>query len=506
MVFFDLNRCETDFSLAVPRRQYAPAIVAAGEPWRKYPLATTRSTPDVEPAPGNTVPHSILVLETDAGVRWSIEKGLSRSGYSVQCISSLSEALDRLHTDPPDVVVMELLPEAGLTLDALSSIAVSPNAPQLVCVSVDSNPHIIVECMRRGAADFLPKPFSLAELRGAVNRAIERNGRGPGTSAAVKGAREESLLIGVSQPMKDLRRVVRQAAQTDLNCLVRGESGVGKDIIARELHHLSRRRDKPFVKVNCTALPENLLESELFGYEKGAFTGADRSKPGRFSLANGGIIFLDEIGDMHPMVQAKILQVIEHKEFTKLGGGAPVRVDVQIVAATNANLEEKIATGGFRDDLFFRLNEVYIWAPPLSERREDIPLLVHHFLTKHSQYAARLPEVSAEDINALSNYSWPGNVRELESTIKRWVALGKTTMELLHRPHTTHSTDPPMAASAAEPRTVEIDRPPRRVPEPEEVRRALEQHKWNRRNAAEALGIGYSAIRRYIDKYGLDRR
>ncbi len=446
--------------------------------------------------------RTVLVVDTDPGVRWALEKGLQKSGFSVVAVGSVADALSNAAEKKPACIIMELLPEAGLTQDVLTMLIDTPGAPRVLCVAVDSGPQLVIECMRRGAADFLPKPFSLTEIRAALSRALDA---GPSPlSRAVghtpKRANDPSLLIGISSAIQELRAVIKQIAQTDLNCLIRGESGTGKDMVARETHRLSRRSDKPFVKVNCTALPEQLLESELFGYEKGAFTGAVSSKPGRFELANRGIIFLDEIGDMHPNLQAKLLQVIEHKEFTKLGGRRHINVDVQIIAATNADLEEKTRDGSFRPDLYFRLNEVCIWVPSLSARSEDVPLLVRHFLQKHGHFSGETAfSLSAEDIASLASRPWPGNVRELESTIKRWLALGKTGFG-----------DKPSSSYGRRDQLTPV--PPTPVPlgdngdDRDQIQSALERHQWNRRKAADDLGISYQTLRRRIEQYGLDRR
>jgi DNA-binding NtrC family response regulator len=446
----------------------------------------------------------VVVIDTDPGVRWSVAKGLERSGYEVVAVATVAEALGITRERPVAGIVMELLPEAGLTRDVLSMLVEAPGAPRVICVAVDSSPQLVIDCMRRGAADFLPKPFTLAEVRTALQRALE----GAAEQAPMAHPRkssptdtESSALIGVSHATQELRAIIKQVARTDLNCLVRGESGTGKDLVAREIHRLSRRSDKPFVKVNCSALPEQLLESELFGYEKGAFTGAVTSKPGRFELAHRGVIFLDEIGDMHPALQAKLLQVIEHKEFTKLGGRRQIQVDVQIIAATNAELEHKMKEGSFRGDLYFRLNEVCIWVPPLAVRKEDVPLLVRHFVMKHSRFKADfVSEITAEDLGSLTQHGWPGNVRELESTIKRWLALGKS-------PLTEHrgewSRGGPVLASvpaALHPEPLPLAGPA----EPDRIRAALELYQWNRRKTAQALGMSYQTLRRRIEHYGLD--
>lgn len=457
---------------------------------------------DTDEGGRDTATRTVLVVDTDPGVRWALEKGLQKSGFSVVAVSSVADALTQVAEKNPACIIMELLPEAGLTQDVLTMLIDTPSTPRVLCVAVDSGPQLVIECMRRGAADFLPKPFSLTEIRAALSRALDA---GPSTLARAVGQTpkrpsDPSLLIGISPAIQELRAVIKQIAQTDLNCLIRGESGTGKDMVARELHRLSRRSDKPFVKVNCTALPEQLLESELFGYEKGAFTGAVSSKPGRFELANRGIIFLDEIGDMHPNLQAKLLQVIEHKEFTKLGGRRHINVDVQIIAATNADLEEKTRDGTFRPDLYFRLNEVCIWVPSLSARSEDVPLLVRHFLQKHGHFSGDTAfSLSAEDIASLASRPWPGNVRELESTIKRWLALGKTGLGDRSSPaYSRRDQVTPVSPATITPGDDGSDR--------EQIQAALERHQWNRRKAADDLGISYQTLRRRIEQFGLDRR
>ena len=482
----------------------------------------------------------VVVLDTDPGVRWALEKGLQRTGYDVRTTANTGEAIRFVSEEPVAAVVMELLDEAGLTQDVLSQILDSPSAPKVICVSIDSDPQMVIDCIRRGATDFLPKPFSLGEVRAALERALvsdlewklmhrpERTGSKPSASG--------SLLVGISLPMQELRTTIQQVAKTDLNCLIRGESGSGKDLVAREIHRLSTRRDKPFIKVNCSALPEHLLESELFGYEKGAFTGASFSKPGRFELANKGVIFLDEVADIQPNLQAKLLQVIEHKEFTKLGGKRHVRVDVQIIAATNANLERRTQDGMFRQDLYFRLNEVCIWVPSLVSRKEDIPLLTRHFIQKHGRFANESPfMITSEELAALTAYEWPGNVRELESTIKRWLALGKRVLpgELPEsvaavephqrkRPKEPSSNDLAVLGTTVSDGRTSLEGAATTTSETQGADRAkdgqsddgedrelilktLERVKWNRRKAAEALGMNYQKLRRRIEKLKLDQ-
>lgn len=484
----------------------------------------------------------VVVLDTDPGVRWALEKGLARSGYDVLAAASAGEALREVHEHEVAAVVMEFLPEAGLTSETLAELLGAPCGPKVVCVSVATGPHHVIECIRQGASDFIPKPFGLAEVRTALARALagereQRVLRRPDRAGPEETA--ESLLVGISAAMQELRHTIQQVARTDLNCLIRGESGTGKDMVAREIHRLSPRHEKPFVKVNCTALPEQLLESELFGYEKGAFTGAVGSKPGRFELANHGVIFLDEIGDLQPSLQAKLLQVIEHKEFTKLGGRKAISVDVQIIAATNADLDARTKEGAFRDDLYFRLNEVCIWVPSIAHRTEDIPLLVRHFINKHGRFAGDSGfEITGEDLTSLSQHPWPGNVRELESTIKRWLALGQKVLPgaaganpgfvqspsaqpggppaepmPVPKAHAEEGVAPAAPAPPAEkarPQSAAKDGAAAEEAMTEEEERAqllrvLEECQWNRRQAAKELGMSYQTLRRRIKKFGFDQ-
>ncbi len=489
----------------------------------------------------------VLVVDTDPGVRWALERGLSRSGYTVVAASNVSDALRIVVEDTPGIAIMEILPEAGFTLDVFSMLMEKAGEIKVVCVSGDTDPRVVIDCMRRGASDFVPKPFGVNDIRTALSRLVSGKRRVPRRAKTENGDDDApaSFLVGVSSAIQELRSIIHQIAKTDLNCLLRGESGSGKDMVAREIHRLSNRSDKPLIKVNCTALPEQLLESELFGYEKGAFTGATTSKPGRFELAHRGIIFLDEIGEMDMNLQSKLLQVIEHKEFTKLGGRKSMSVDVQIVAATNADLEERTKRNQFRQDLFFRLNEVGIWVPSLSERREDIPLLVRHFLKKHGHFEeGHTFDISGDDLDYLIQHPWPGNVRELESTVKRWMAIGKRadddSIRRLHQAVTIPASNdddgvadnhhepvdgnptagpdmnagPTPEASEAEheePSPQDIPWKPLAKPlsEEEQLERrqifeALERHQWNRRKAAQSLNISYQTLRRRIVKYKLD--
>jgi two-component system, NtrC family, response regulator AtoC len=456
------------------------------------------------PTNGSLFPRAkrLLLADTDPGLCWSLDKGLQLSGYEVRVAKMPKGLLDPAALLWADCVLMELIPEAGIHFNTLSDVLALARTTPVVCTSIDPMPEVVIECMRQGATDFLAKPFGLAEVRRVLGGVFDRIAPTQ-VAESDKTPTSSSPLVGVSPAMQELRKFIQQVAQTSLNCLIRGESGVGKDVVAQEIHRLSSRNDKPFVKVNCTALPESLLESELFGYEKGAFTGASTAKPGRFSLANEGVIFLDEIGDMHGGLQAKILQVIEHKEFTPVGSAQTKRVDVQIIAATNVDLEEKASKGEFRKDLYFRLNEIGIWVPPLRERREDVPFLVRHFLQKHEKNAvAESLHISGEELEELSKHDWPGNVREMENMIKRWLVLGKQMPQsgLFTR---SHANPKPQRK---QPAALLPSKPEEGEPGREEICAALEKFQWNRKKAAESLGMGYQALRRRIDRYDLTKR
>jgi two-component system response regulator AtoC len=323
---------------------------------------------------------------------------------------------------------------------------------------------------------------------------------------------ENGIFIYTSERMHRIKEIIDQVANTDVTVLIQGESGVGKEVVARSIHLNSFRRERPFIKVNCAALPQELLESELFGYEKGAFTGAYRQKPGKFELANGGTIFLDEISEMSLSLQSKLLQVLQDKEFSRLGGKKDIRVDVRILVATNKNIEESIKNGQFREDLYYRLNVVNITIPPLRERREEIPIFVEYFFEKFSKkHQKKIKPLSEKIKDAFSHYHWPGNVRELENVIQRLVVLGdeKAIIEELN-PTTYHDSIPvkkeiPMIKKTW-PSLREIHQEAVKKAESEIIVRALEMTRWNRKKAADLLDISYKSLLYKIKECGLDKQ
>src|ERR1700681_4260119 len=354
---------------------------------------------------------------------------LTDRGYQAITISDAEEAVRRYRAERPAVVILDVvIPGAMDGLDALAAFKKIDREVPIIVLSGQGRTATVVRAMKLGAADFVGKPFAEADLEAPLANALRQRQ----VSREVASLRKElesqapqNLRFSHSERMVEVRDLIERVADTDVTVLIRGETGTGKELVARALHTSSPRHDKPFVKVNCAALPAELLESELFGFERGAFTGAIQNKPGKFEFANHGTMFLDEIGDMSFQLQAKLLQVLQDGEFSRLGGKHDVHVDVRVVAATNQDLEHAVASGQFREDLFFRLNVVSIVLPALRDRREEIPTLTEHFLKKYSvQYHKPYMELSAETMRLLHDYDWPGNIRELENLITRAVVLG----------------------------------------------------------------------------------
>ena len=379
-------------------------------------------------------PFRVLVIDDDPGVRDYMEALVSRQGFRVFLAADAEQALSGLDDTRPDIVTLDVVLPGMDGLETLRRLKQrAPNVP-VVMLSGHGQARNIVEAMRLGASDFLRKPFEVEELELAFQKALEKRALKQEVERLRGRARSETellLLCGDNQKMREVREIIEQVADTDITVLVRGESGTGKELVARTIFQLSGRRDQPFVKVNCAALPSELLESELFGFEKGAFTGAQKRKLGKFEYANHGAIFLDEISEMHPALQAKLLQVLQDGEFSRLGGESDVHVDTRVIAATNRNLEEAVADGSFREDLYYRLNVVTVHLPPLRDRVDGIPLLVDHFLRKNNeQYRKELKALSTETMDIFMKYHWPGNVRELENMVRRMVVLGNESTVL----------------------------------------------------------------------------
>ncbi len=470
---------------------------------------------------GRTERYRVLVIDDDPGVRDYMEALVSRQGYDVFAAADGEQALAMLEETHPDLITLDVVLPGMDGLETLERLkSKSPDVP-VVMLSGHGQARNIVEAMRLGASDFLRKPFEVEELELAFQKALEKRALRQEVERLRGRARSETellLLCGESLKMKEVRDIIEQVADTDITVLVRGESGTGKELVARTLFQLSTRRNQPFVKVNCAALPSELLESELFGFEKGAFTGAQKRKLGKFEYANHGTIFLDEISEMHPGLQAKLLQVLQDGEFSRLGGESDVKVDTRIVAATNRNLEVAVADGSFREDLYYRLNVVTVQLPPLRERKDSIPLLVDHFLQKNNeQYNKSVAALSTETMAAFMKYHWPGNVRELENLVRRMVVLGSEQSILAEIVEKVQAE--PAQADGKEVFDLEslgvdfssargidlksISRRAAQLAEKRVIERILQQTRWNRKEAAERLRISYKALLYKMKENGL---
>jgi two-component system response regulator AtoC len=371
------------------------------------------------------VAKRVLIADDEKNMRWVLDETLSKEGYEVSQAADGKEAMAAVEENPPDLMVLDHKMPAPDGMEVLRRIRAKGETFPVIMLTAHGNVQLAVEAMKAGATEYLTKPFDLDELKLAIEKAL----RISELSEEVQRLREEldrdwdvDGIVATDPRMLEVLGTVHKVAPTSATAMIYGESGTGKELIARAIHRLSPRGGKPFIEVHAGALPETLLESELFGYEKGAFTGAVQSKPGRFEMANGGTLFLDEIGDITPNVQVKLLRVLQERRFERLGATRSIEVDVRVVAATNQDLQQLIADGQFREDLFYRLNVVPITLPPLRQRKGDVPRLVAHFLEK---FHAGEKTISADAMHLLVEYAWPGNIRELENTVERMIILSQ---------------------------------------------------------------------------------
>jgi DNA-binding NtrC family response regulator len=379
-----------------------------------------------------TESNTIYVVEDNETMRLGMVESLRRERYQVADFDNAPAALEKFRQKPVQIVIVDLKMEPMDGLELLGHIKnIAPDI-QVLMISAYGSVEVAVEAMKNGAADFLTKPFSPEELRIRVKKLAERIRQ----NKKIETLEEQNLLlqqdlgkhfqelIGHSKPMREVFTVIEKVAKEETSILIKGESGTGKELVARAIHARSPRKDKPFIRVNCGALNENLLESELFGHEKGAFTGAIKQKKGRFELAHEGTLFLDEIGDITPAMQIKLLRVLQEKEFERVGGEETLRVDVRIISATNQNLEQLMEEGKFREDLYYRLSVIPVKLPSLRERKEDIPLLANHFLKKFERETRKSNyQIDSTGMDLLKQYPWPGNIRELENLMERLVVI-----------------------------------------------------------------------------------
>ena len=370
----------------------------------------------------------VLVVDDEPGVRESLRM-LLQNEHDVSATSDVASALRLLDEEPPDLILLDLVMPGPSGLDLLGELSTRPDPPPVIVLTATKTVATAVEAMKRGAADYVTKPFEVEALRIKVRQLLEHRALADEVQqlrARVDGEDRLESLLGRSAAMHDVFHRLRRVAGSRATVLIHGESGTGKELAAHAVHKLGSRADGPFVAVNCAAIPESLIESELFGHERGAFTDAVERRIGRFEAASGGTLFLDEIGELATAVQVKLLRALQERQIERVGANAPIEVDVRVLAATHRDLERDVADGRFRADLFYRINVVPLELPPLRERREDIRRLAQHFFSRARAEATRAPErISGEALAALERFPWPGNVRELENAIEHAVALAE---------------------------------------------------------------------------------
>jgi DNA-binding NtrC family response regulator len=375
--------------------------------------------------------EKVLICDDDDAMRFFLVEAMKKRGYEVEAFDHAESAVERVNKQKFDLYLMDIRLPGMSGIEAIPQIKEHDPRAIIIVITAYGSKQKALDAMRAGAYDFFTKPFKMDEMNVVIGRALEKRGlQREIRKLEGKVRRQHSFehIVGNSGAMSQVYNLIQKVVQTDVTVLVCGESGTGKELIAQAIHHHSQRSEKPFVKLNCVAIPEGLLESELFGHEKGSFTGALQQKSGKFELANTGTIFLDEIGDMTLSTQAKILRVLQEKEFERVGGTQTIKIDVRVIAATNKDLATAVQNNQFREDLYFRLNVFSIVVPPLRDRKEDIPLLVDHFLRQANENMNRtVTGVSKETLDLLTMYSWPGNVRELENCIHRAVVMSDDT-------------------------------------------------------------------------------
>jgi len=454
--------------------------------------------------------RTILVADDDASIRSLLKQLLSDEGYSVVEATTGTEVVEKVKDTNPDLVIMDVrMPELD-GIEALSKLKVSSPKTSVLIMTAFGSSNNAIRAMELGAFDYITKPFELDKISHTVRRVIEYRD----LTSEVQVLRDEisslvqtERIVGNSPAMQEVYKTVGKVAKADATVLITGESGTGKELVAEALHYNSNRRSGPIVKVSCAALPETLLEAELFGHEKGSFTGAMTQRRGRFEMADKGTIFLDEIGEMSLPMQTKLLRVLQERKIERVGSSLPIKVDIRIICATNKDLQRQVEQQKFRDDLFYRLNVINIHMPPLRDRKEDIPALVEHFLAKHRYSATAQPAaISEEALKRLMEYDWPGNVRELENVVERAVVLSRgqiiTSREL---PFGDHEGDGHEEEGGDEV-SVEKSFFKKSVAQFEKdlIMKALRDATGNRSKAAEMLGIYRRLLYAKIKEYGLE--
>ena len=458
--------------------------------------------------------EKILIVDDEPSIRKYLQTLLEVDGYEVSAVSNGKDAVESVSTgEKPDVIILDVLMPEMDGLETLRALMQQDHSLNVIMLSCSNEVGTVVEAIRLGAHDYLTKPFEKPELDAALlkcRKSIQLTSENKALREYCDQLTEDLSFLASSPQMLKIRQQILQIAPVDVPVFISGESGVGKEVVARMIHLRSTRRHQPFVKVNCAALPGELLESELFGYEQGAFTGAVRSKPGKFEQANKGTIFLDEIAEMSPHLQAKLLHVLQDNQYSRLGGRSVINVDVRVLAATNMIVQEAMQSGRFREDLYYRLNVLSIHIPPLRERTGEIPLLFTHFLQKYSEkFQKATPEPSAHLLEAAQRYQWPGNLRELENFTKRYVILEDeegSFRELLEMTSAQQRLSPPPETTPTREQggLKALVRGLKDEAEAEAIAQALEKTRWCRKDAAKMLGISYKALLYKMRQFNLD--
>ncbi len=442
---------------------------------------------------------NILIVDDEIHIREILAATLTPLANKIFTAESADKATQLVLEENLDVVVCDIQMPGMDGLEFLSKVKQEQPDIKFLMITAHTSVDKVISALRSGASDFLSKPFENANVRSIVSKLIKEKSMRTEPLQAPELSKENSGIIGKSQSFQKSLNIALKAAATDSNVLILGESGTGKEVFARCIHENSSRAKNPFIAINCGAIPENLIESELFGHEKGAFSGALDSKPGKFALANTGTIFLDEIGEMPLQLQVKLLRVLQEKTIDPLGSSQSIPIDFRLVAATNKDLKEEIALGNFREDLYYRLNIIPIQLPPLRDRKEDVADLANFFLENfNNRYNCRL-SLSPAQIQMLISYNWPGNIRELENTVERAVVLGDADLGLqLDLPGAESN---PVSENGVESTGLKKNR---QLHEKEEIIKALEKHRWNKTKAAEDLGISRRSLLYKVKEYEIN--
>jgi len=458
---------------------------------------------------------SILVVDDEEAIRTSLRSILEDEGYDVTVAVNGIEALKIYGMDPPDLMILDIwMPELD-GLETLRRVKELVPTTQVMMMSGHGSIETAVKAVKLGAYDYIEKPLSLENVTHRVKQALEQYRLAQENRSLRTKVQQKFELVGQSPAMERLRELIKTAGPTNSRVLIGGENGTGKELVARAIHVHSTRADHPFVAVNCAAIPETLIESELFGHEKGSFTGATSMKRGQFEQADGGTLFLDEIGDMSLNTQAKVLRALQEQQFTRVGGTKLLKVDVRVLAASNKDLEKEITKGHFREDLYYRLNVVPIVVPPLRERREDIPALVRHFMKLHSEeQGLRMKDVSPEAMGVFQQYDWPGNIRELRNLIERLMIMvpgimieaSQAAMSLQGRAAGPAPLGVPQAVSPLLTKSYDSLKDARNAFEKDYISRKLREHHWNISRTADDLKIERSHLHRKIKLLDVEMR